>query len=519
MNMRWPVLLVLLVQAVPALGQDHNKTPAPDEAAQAKAVSVIKEVYRADYESAKTNEQKASLAKKMLQDSGATKVAADRYALLRVSKDIASQAGDIDTAFAAISHMQAQFDVDGLVLKAGATASAGKSLRLPAEHKALAPYFLRLIDEAVFADRYDIAKDIGEAALESVRKARDSDSLKQLVEAKKRVEELERNFAEVQAALEVLEEKPTDPVANLTVGKFRCIVKEQWDAGLPMLALGSDQTLKSLAAKELADNPDALAVGDGWWDVAESLDGQATDAAQRRAAHWYRIILPALNENGLERKKIATRIAQAPVEANNLSDDFIAFTGTWLVVFSDWSLHWYIIDASGNIACGKTTGRLAKNGDDVVMQATDGSLHRVLLNDVDKGLLYINYFDSTENYVSGDAATHVGVGAKQNPKFIASHGMSDQALQRLLVSSNWSLDYFSPSAKKRRSVPWSFSQDGKIGNEKVQTHWRIERGLLLTGAPSAVPHGIYKYDVKLSRWEHIHNPLRAEINHAFISKK
>jgi hypothetical protein len=182
-------------------GQTASKFPLPDEAAQAKALALIKEVYKADYEAAKTNPQKNALAKKMLQDSAATKSAADRFALLRVSKDIAAQAGDINTAVTAISQMQTEFDVDGLTLRSGAAASAAKSLRLPAEHKALAPHFLRLIDEAVAADRYEVAKDIGEAALESVRKARDSDSLKRLVEAKKRVEELEKSFAEVQAAL------------------------------------------------------------------------------------------------------------------------------------------------------------------------------------------------------------------------------------------------------------------------------------------------------------------------------
>jgi hypothetical protein len=320
---------ILLI--APALGQDAQ-LPIPDDAAQSKALALIKEVYKADYEAAKTNPQKISLANKLLQDSAATKSAADRYALLRVSKDIAAQAGDIDTAFAATSQMQAEFDVDGLVLKAGAAASAGKSLRLPAEHKGLAPYFLRLIDEAVIADRYDVAKDIGEAALESVRKARDSDSLKQLVEAKKRVEELEKSFAEVQAALEVLKAKPTDPVANLTVGKFRCFVKEQWEAGLPMLALGSDEQLKALAAAELMDAPDALALGDGWWDLADGLmDVRQREAARLRAGTWYTKALSTTE--GLTRAKVEKRLSgidvapEAKQEAANLTGIWRSSTG------------------------------------------------------------------------------------------------------------------------------------------------------------------------------------------------
>lgn len=57
--------------------------------------------------------------------------------------------------------------------------------------------------------------------------------------------------ARYKASLAALEAKPTDPVANVAVGKFYCLLKGQWSQGIPMLALGNDPTLSELAKAEL----------------------------------------------------------------------------------------------------------------------------------------------------------------------------------------------------------------------------------------------------------------------------
>lgn len=299
------IFIFLLIVLLPSL-IIASELPIPGEPAQASALDLIKEVYKTDYEAARTNVQKATLAKKMLQDSAATNDTTNRYVLLRVAKDVAAQAGDVDTAFAATSQLERRYEVDGLMMKAAAVAAASKEAKLPSHHQAIAPYFLQLIDQAVAADRYDLANNIGDVALESARNARSSDIVKDVVAAQKRIEELKAAFAEVQEALAVLKNKPADPAANLVVGKFRCFVKEEWDAGISMLALGSDPNLKAIAVKELADDPDALAVGDGWWDASEKLEESAKTAARRRAAVLYRKALPELD--GLAKRKVEVRL-------------------------------------------------------------------------------------------------------------------------------------------------------------------------------------------------------------------
>ena len=86
-------------------------------------------------------------------------------------------------------------------------------------------------------------------------------------------------------ALNVLENKPTDPAANLAAGRHLCFVKGNWVRGVPMLALGSDAALKAAAIKDLpgADSADQqAAIGDASWDVAETKQGQERDTLQLR---------------------------------------------------------------------------------------------------------------------------------------------------------------------------------------------------------------------------------------------
>ena len=57
-----------------------------------------------------------------------------------------------------------------------------------------------------------------------------------------------------------------------------------------MLALGSDAALKALAVKELEGpaSADALvALGDGWWDLAETREDRERVSLLLRAGYWY----------------------------------------------------------------------------------------------------------------------------------------------------------------------------------------------------------------------------------------
>ena len=79
-----------------------------------------------------------------------------------------------------------------------------------------------------------------------------------------------------------------------------------------MLALGSDAALKALAVKELEGpaSTDALvAVGDGWWDLAETREDRERVSLLLRAGYWYGQVR-VRPITGLVKSKVEQRISE-----------------------------------------------------------------------------------------------------------------------------------------------------------------------------------------------------------------
>src|SRR5690606_27927305 len=96
------------------------------------------------------------------------------------------------------------------------------------------------LDEALAQDRFELIEALQAVALDSARQAKSIELIKQVVARGRERDALRGEYEQVAAARKTLDESPTDPEANLLVGKYSCFVKGDWDTGLPMLALGSD---------------------------------------------------------------------------------------------------------------------------------------------------------------------------------------------------------------------------------------------------------------------------------------
>jgi len=111
-------------------------------------------------------------------------------------------------------------------------------------------------------------------------------------------------FERAKQANTTLAKKPDDPEANFTAGKYLCLVKGDWDKGLPLLAKGSDAKLKELAQKELAGPKDAAeqaAVGDGWWAQETRNWWEDHYRAQREPNHQWTFVDFAVGNASLSR--------------------------------------------------------------------------------------------------------------------------------------------------------------------------------------------------------------------------
>jgi hypothetical protein len=220
-------LAFAIVMAAPALGAE--KLPIPPDAALEGPLALIKEVYGERHSNAKTNEQLQALARNLFSEASQTDKAAERYALLRVARDIATQGCDGQIAFQIIDKMGGTFQVDTVKMKASVLYSLTKKAQLPADRKSIAEQALALVDLAVARDDFETSGKLAVMALSEARKARDTDYVKSVAARSKEIEKLSKAYTEMRATAEKLEENPTDPEANLAVGRYRCLVNGDWE--------------------------------------------------------------------------------------------------------------------------------------------------------------------------------------------------------------------------------------------------------------------------------------------------
>ena len=85
--------------------------------------------------------------------------------------------------------------------------------------------------------------------------------------------------------------KPDDPEANLTVGRYYCFVRKNWELGLPLLVKGKDAKLAAVAKLELTQPTEASQqekLGATWYDLARKIRKAADKAPYlRRSRDWY----------------------------------------------------------------------------------------------------------------------------------------------------------------------------------------------------------------------------------------
>lgn len=335
----------------------EERKPIPSAESQQKALELIKEVYGQEWEQAKTPEQKAALAQKLLGKSREATDEVNRFVLLRVAKDVAVQAGDVYIAFRAIDETTNEFEVDRFTAKVSALLEAAKVATISDHHKAIATEARTLIEDAVTEDEFDTAKQLYEVAVAAARSAHEWDLTKQIVTRTKEVEEIANEYSAIRDAIMTLKSHPVDPEANLAVGKYHCFIKGNWEHGLPMLALGYDEKLRELAVTELRGSSDAdeqVALGDGWWKVASASEELAKKQLEERAAHWYRKAIPGLS--GLDKDKVEKRLTSVDTSepSEKAEDEWIAlFDGRSLKGWkSDQNPHvWSVIDGS-IVGCG-----------------------------------------------------------------------------------------------------------------------------------------------------------------------
>ena len=303
------LMLPVVVRSQPA-DDEGAGLPVPDEAHQAEALALVREVYKEQFDQARTAPGRVVLARLLLDRAAvATEDAAGRFVLFDTARKIATEAGDLELSLRVIDDLAMIFEIDRLAVKDRTLDRIAKRTRTNQESIAVARIATGLADEATADDRYDVAEHLGQTALSAARKARDTTLVKQVVAKNKEVEQAAKAYGGVQKTLAVLAETPADAEANLAAGKYYCFIKGDWEKGLPMLALTTDRILSPLARKELKaplSTDEQVELADRWSALAEKEGNTATRSLQARAAFWYQSALP--NLAGLMKLKVEKRL-------------------------------------------------------------------------------------------------------------------------------------------------------------------------------------------------------------------
>lgn len=296
-------LLALLLLAAVSGAQDPAdtaiKAPVPDEASVKKAETELRELLKADYKSTDPTDRR-SLAKKLI-DAGSRPdtEAPTRYAMLREASEIAAQAEDLGTSFAAVDRLALQFDVEPFGLKADALVTARKAARRTDVLSKVSIAAVRTAREARQADRIDAAQRALKEADTAAKAAKDATLLKSIADETRLVAAAKKDLAEVEEARTKLAATPDDAKANFTVGRWLFFEKGKTKEGLALLAKGSDKRLSEAAKLDL-EGFDALRIGESWMKLAADPKLPRTTVLAR-GSDWLRKAWDAEDPLGKDR--------------------------------------------------------------------------------------------------------------------------------------------------------------------------------------------------------------------------
>jgi hypothetical protein len=315
--------LATLILALFSIAADSSNTkPAgpfgvPDDDSIAKATRLIKKTFAQEYFSATTLPQRSALAQKLLKEAQDTiDNSPVRYVLLTEARDLAAKSADAPTACHAIDFLAQFYGVAPGEMTVAALSTASRIALTPQNQESLTRSALSAADQALSRDDYDLAARLAALAQAAALKTKRIILSTESEQKQKEITWAASEFAKAKTALETLTTTPDDPAAKSAAGRFKCLVKNDWEHGLALLIDCDDPTFKLLAEKDQAAATAGAKVqaeiGDQWWDLGDQYIGRARLACQSRAVYWYRKSAPKLK--GLPKTLADQRIAATDLQ-------------------------------------------------------------------------------------------------------------------------------------------------------------------------------------------------------------
>jgi len=331
-----------------------KKADVPAADVRTQSLAQIKEIFQADYEAAKTDQEKYDLALKLYTTAKDTfsddSVAA--YVLFEEALRLTSTAGDVKGPLGIIKTLDERYkDADVVQLKHDTLNACQRKYRTTEEGHLIVDEALATMERAIKENRIELVQPLGDVALVAARKLGEKLLVDEVLLRVKSARAVESVASDYDRALKDLAEAPDDPRANLAVGTFLCLVSDKWDEGLLHLAKGSDKLLATAAEAELnAEDADSkLAAGDAWWEASQEQGADHVVAMRKRARHWYEAALPQLSS--LAKLKVERRLEE--IKNLEIAREITGGTGEMVKFLADLE-----IAANSGIAPPRGDGKL-----------------------------------------------------------------------------------------------------------------------------------------------------------------
>ncbi len=295
------------------------RLPVPEGMAVEEAEKLVRGTFKADYAKKKPTEQLATAVKLLKAADEMNDNPPAKFVLYREAADFASRGGDLVVALEAVAGMSQSFAIKPLDMQLGLLESAETARVVPG--RSVMEAALEIAQDAVRGDDYELALKILKVASRAATRAGSTASINAVTSHTREVELIQKTFKALEQDRNALATNANDPAANLKVGRFLCLLKGDWELGLPLLAKGSDLKLKAAAEREQPSPgaaADRIALADRWLELSAALEGPEKIECRVRAYQWYQETLPALNALAKPRaeKLIADMEKTGDVRAN-----------------------------------------------------------------------------------------------------------------------------------------------------------------------------------------------------------
>jgi hypothetical protein len=301
----------LLIRLLAAVCCAAEKLPVPKDAELIEAQKTVDEVFAKRIEAATTAETKVRIASEMLEIVKTTEPPALRFALLTGAEKLAVDGRDYKLVVSTSESLAEAFEVNAVERQLAALETLAATAKQTSDHLAVAKLGLERLDDLQSAGEIETAMRFGRIAYAAAKRGRDPEMLKTL-EERAAVLTAQKKAAEALATLTgAVEKDPSDAAAQQALGELLCFLRGEWEAGLPHLAQGADETLAALAKRDQvkpADAKERTAIADAWLELSKKAKKERAPALRGRALYWYEQAVT--DASGLTKAKLEKQIKE-----------------------------------------------------------------------------------------------------------------------------------------------------------------------------------------------------------------